>query len=234
MTALRLIIENHPSWHSPRPPQAASAQDGASLPVSSQSIYTVLGRRNAQWHTIVPRVDGMDIALNAMDSANRSALFDRLVVASAASIAGQPAGRWETCLCALPHHQLAPQAPPSFSDMLARAERQHARQPHNPALSSPSTNRYPVPARTRNRLEALLPLTALILTALWSQTPAILVGAGVVCGFEALYQAGRLKRLIPPDQIEAIHMARFYLYALCAGLTALPLTAALLLRIFTG
>jgi hypothetical protein len=219
MTALRLIIENHPSWH----PPAAREDDDVALPAQSYKIYTVLGRRNLQWHTIVPRIDDFSSAMTALDSANRSQLFDRLVLAVAQTVAGQPATRWETTVCAVPYI-LRQADKPSFEAVLSRVQRQGR------TLNLPQNDNAPTTDMIDNRGASLF-LIVLLLTGLWSQTWPVLAGVAALCLFEMAWQAGWLNGLILPTQRPLLRTLRFYLYALCAGLAALPLITAQFLQI---
>lgn len=220
MTALRLIIQNHPSWQQTRPEDQDVPAHQDNLPVESYKIYTILGRRNMQWHTIVPRIENYTDAIDAMDSANRSALFDRLVIAEAQSIAGQPATRWETSCCALPAH-LRHWEKPSFESILTKLQRDtaHKTPPGTLLLARPE------------KQDATLFLVLLVGVGIWSQTWPVLAGVMALCLFEIAYQASWLDKLIPVYAAKRIHTLRLYLYALCAGLIALPLAAAAFLKI---
>lgn len=225
MTALRLIIENHPSWQKPVTVQSSVATPN--VPAPSRTIYTILGRRNNQWHTIVPRIEQSDDALTAMDSANRSELFDRLVIASAVSIGNQPAGRWDTFVCALPVQTLAPLPKRSFEELLERAEKRQATQ-SSPAFLTIA----PAPATSVviSKRDATLWLVILLAVGLWSHSGPVLAGVVVLCLLETCYQAGWLDRLIPATQRQFVQTGRFYLYSICAGLIAIPLLAAFMLK----
>lgn len=229
MTALRLIIENHPVWNKPQRNQQGAAQHTdhvaseeahtpAHVPAPSRKIYMLMGRRHQQWHTIVPRLDDFEMALDGMDSANRSQLFDRLVIAEAHCLADQPATRWDTYVCAVPA-ALRAQAKPSFETILRRVERRQ--KPFAPATSLPPTR----PAKQHIPLSLIL----LSLAVMTTQSPAMIGGACALWIFEILYQMHTLDRLIPLSQARFIHKMRFYLYALCLGLTLLPIASALFL-----
>ena len=229
MTALRLIIETHPVWQKPASDTTADHATSAPLEPShslatSQTIYTLLGRRGTLWHTIVPRIEQTTDALDAMDTANRSQLFDRLVVACAKGLSGQPLTNWETFVCAVPYTQPNLLAKPSFADLLRRAERRQTR--HPPSDPGPTLTALKM---TKN--DASLCLLILLAVALWSQAAPVLLGVAALALFETLYQQDAFDRLILPPQHNFIRMARLYLYALCAGLIAIPLLAGVMLQI---
>lgn len=227
MTALRLIIQNHPSWQKqPEVVQQASPPDH--LPAPSHMIFTILGRRNNQWHTIVPRIDNADDAVTAMDSANRSTLFDRLVIATATSVGHQPAGRWETFACSLPLTALAPLPKRSFEDLLDRAERRQAAQATTPAF--PHLITAPATSVIIAKRDASLWLLILLGVGVWSQAWPVLIGVAAICLLETCYMAGLFDRMIPATQRPLVQTGRFYLYSLCAGLIAIPLLAGVLLN----
>lgn len=227
MTALRLIIENHPSWQKPVT-QTTIVQEN--LPAPSRTIYTIMGRRHNQWHTIVPRIENCDDAVAAMDSANRSGLFDRLVIASAVSIGNQPAGRWDTFACSLPLSALAPLPKRSFEELLERAEQRQTTYPSPTFLAlgpAPSTSVI------ITKRDASLWLVILLAVGIWSQAWPVLAGVVTLCLLETFYQAGLFDRLIPATQRNFVQTGRFYLYSICAGLIAIPLLAAFMLKMMS-
>lgn len=224
MSGLRLIIENHPAWNQ----HAPETETSSALPAASHTLYTLLGRRGTQWHTVVPRIDDPEDAVHAMDSANRSQLFDRLVIASARAVVGQPAEKWETFACAVPFTLLQPLPRKSFADLLDRAERRQSDIPQAIRALTMTSDAHPTPIRPERR-DAGLMLGLLVLLSLWSQSPSLLAGVGALGVFEALYQSGALDRQISSSQAEFVRTGRFYLYALCAGMMALPMVVRLFL-----
>ncbi len=225
MTALRLIIENHPVWQTPVTDDHLTH---APLPAPSQMIYTLLGRRGVRWHTIVPRIDQMPDAIHAMDSANRSQLFDRVVVAKAYAVAGQPSSNWDTFVCAVPYTTVNLLPTRSFGDMLARAER---RQSETSETVAETVSLSPPASLTLAKTDASLWLLILLAVGLWSHAAPVLCGVALLCLLEMLYQTKLVDRLIPLGQYKLVQTGRFYLYSLCAGLIAIPLLARVMLQL---
>jgi hypothetical protein len=222
MTALRLIIENHPLWKKPQQQDGATTSSSTSayaVPAPSRKIYMLMGRRYQQWHTIVPRLEDLDMALDGMDSANRSQLFDRLVIAEAHCLGEQPATRWDTYICAVPA-ALRAHAKPSFDTILRRVERRQAAHPPAATLAPTRPRKNPIP----------LSLLLLAVTTVATQTVPLILGAAFLWVFETAYQLSWLDRVIPLHQARSIHKARLYLYALCLGLTILPMASHLFLN----
>jgi hypothetical protein len=221
MTALRLIIENHPSWQQTlRTDKHETSAESYAVPATSKAIYTLIGRRHQQWHTIVPRLDDLAMALDGLDSANRSELFDRLVIAQAHCLGEQPATRWDTYICAVPF-ALRAHDKPSFEAVLNRIERRNRGQPVAALLTETR------PAKQGG----IVVLALLFLAALLSQTPQLIYGAAGLWLFELLYRTSALDLFIPVTQARFIHKTRLFLYAMCLGLIILPMASALILHI---
>lgn len=90
----RLLMTSTPLWKNPAPNHPA--------PVSVRTVYTVMGRSGARWQTVLGSTDDVFAARHAMDAANQSGQFDRLVIATGKSVNRNPAAQWTTIECALP------------------------------------------------------------------------------------------------------------------------------------
>ncbi len=101
---LRLLISSTPLWQQPNPTYA--------LPVHVQVVYSVLGRINMRWQTILSSTKDLDAARDAMHAANQSHLFDRLVITEGQSVNRAPAVGWNTIECAF----IPPRA--SFAELM--------------------------------------------------------------------------------------------------------------------
>lgn len=78
------------------------------LPVHVQTTYTVLGRRNTMWETILASTDDIYVARQTMDAANASNQYNRIVITQGNTINRAKASSWVTVECALPiYNQMA-------------------------------------------------------------------------------------------------------------------------------
>jgi hypothetical protein len=85
---LRLLISSTPLW-----------QQGAMdhpLPVHVQTVYMVMGKRGQLWQTVLSSTDDLYMARHAVQAANKSGLFERLVISEGKSVNRAPASRWAT------------------------------------------------------------------------------------------------------------------------------------------
>lgn len=90
---LRLLISSTPLW-----------QQGAMdhpLPVHVQTVYMVMGQTDNKWQTILSLTDDLYAARDAMNGANDSKLFQRIVISQGRSVNKSPAAAWKTIECAV-------------------------------------------------------------------------------------------------------------------------------------
>lgn len=105
---LRLLITSTPLWQ-----QGAMAHP---LPVHVETVYTVLARQNNKWQTVLSSTDDLYAARDAMNGANDSKLFDRIVITEGRSVNRAPATGWNTIECALPKTEA------SFKELLSEMQ----------------------------------------------------------------------------------------------------------------
>jgi hypothetical protein len=108
----RLLMSATPLWQNAAPSHP--------LPVHVRTVYTVMGRNGARWQTIVGSTEDLYQARLAMDTANESGTFERLVIATGKSINRAPASQWTTIECALP------KAISHFQQLFSQLEQQTA------------------------------------------------------------------------------------------------------------
>ena len=71
------------------------------LPVHVETVYMVMGQSNGKWQNILSRCDDIFEARRAMDAANDSGLFSRIVISEGRSVNKAPANAWKTIECAI-------------------------------------------------------------------------------------------------------------------------------------
>lgn len=79
-------------------PQPAGSAANHAVPVPLRTTYTVMGRFNQMWETILPSTDDLHTARRTMDAANTSRRFNRIVITQGNAINHQ----WTTIECAMP------------------------------------------------------------------------------------------------------------------------------------
>jgi hypothetical protein len=199
MTAdgLRLLISSTPLWQNPNPTYP--------LPVHVQVVYTVLGRSNNRWQTILNSTNDLYAARDAMHAANTSGLYDRLVITEGQSVNRAPAVGWNTIECALPVYQA------SFEELMQDMKEKAAN--NNPA-QLPKHAFLVGQKQSRNSLLAL----ACLLAAL-TQSPLILAAIGCIALADAYLMSGDTP--ISVDQAALFNTTRDWAYAAVNGLILL-------------
>jgi len=192
----RLLICSTPLWQNP----AANHP----LPVHVRTVYTVMGRNGPRWRTVLSSTEDIDIARVAMDAANQSGEFDRLVIATGKSVNRAPASNWVTIECALPY-------PASdFQKLFARLEAESANL--NPAQKlAQMPHAYLIGHRKSQRF--LLAL-AVVLATFDKNVPALWVVAALAM-FDTLFLMDA--RPLTQRHAHILNTGRNWLYALVNG-----------------
>lgn len=71
------------------------------LPVHVRTVYMVMGQAEGKWKNILSQTDDIYDARHAMDAANDSGLFSRIVISEGRSVNKAPASAWKTIECAI-------------------------------------------------------------------------------------------------------------------------------------
>jgi hypothetical protein len=201
--AIELLIKSYPLWHQ---------VDLKHVPVTVRTVYTVLGRRMNRWTTILATSDDLYAARHAMNAANSSGLFDRIVIAEGRSVNKAPADKWETIECAVPYSVFVTGS--SFEALLNSMKGKAA-----------NTQNFTLPALVEKQAFPFLLGLACLLAALNMNAASLAMISGVAfLDVAFLTDTGTINdRSIP-----FINTMRHWAYALLNGVLLLPLLLKIL------
>lgn len=195
--AVNLLIKSRPLWHTPDPAQ---------MPVLVTTVFTVMGRRMGKWTTILMKTDDLHAARYAMDAANTSGLFDRVVIAEGRSVNSAPADKWETIECAVPFTPFV--SGDSFDDLLGQMKHRTA-------------NINPMFEIEKQSYAFLLALACVLGTI--HMSPVILCGIAIIACADTIFLANR-----QPLRSTMTNTIRHWSYAILNGVLLWPLVLKIL------
>lgn len=116
---LRLLISSTPLWQ-----QGAMTHP---LPVHVRTVYMVMGQSEGKWKNILSQTEDLYDARHAMDAANDTGLFSRIVISEGRSVNRSPASAWKTVECAICDNHV-------FTMMLCKKQAEQSKAKTKPQL----------------------------------------------------------------------------------------------------
>lgn len=196
---LRLLISSTPLWQ-----QGAMAHP---LPVHVRTVYMVMGQAEGKWKNILSQTDDIYDARHAMDAANDSGLFSRIVISEGRSVNKAPANAWKTIECAICDNHV-------FTMMLRKKQEEQTKKKTKPQL--PKGSYLVGHKQTQNFLLAL----ACLLAAL-NQNVYALAAVSFLAVIDCLFLLD--KRPLPEAQTKQLNTMRNWAFATLNGVLLLVL-----------
>lgn len=206
---LRILIQSNPLWQQ-------------QIPVHVKTVYTVLARKQTQWQTILSSTDDLHAARRAMDAANATGLFDRLVIAEGRSVNKAPAGNFKTIECALPQPKIISQSE-DFAALLGRLQK-------STANLNPAENDLPRATQTQiigEKENCVFALGVALFLTIAHLNPLLLCLVGFLAFTETMFLADT--RPLDANAARRFNALRHWGYALLNGALLLPLVLKFLL-----
>lgn len=198
---LRLLISSNPLWQ----------QGGMThpLPVHVRTVYMVMGQSEGKWQNILSQTEDLYDARHAMDAANDTGLFSRIVISEGRSVNKAPANAWKTIECAICDNHI-------FTMMLKKKQAEAAhKKPRLPKGAFLVGNK-----QSQNFLLAL----ACILAAL-NQSPLMLGIVALLAVTDCVYLLDR--RPLPKEKVQSLNHMRNWAFATLNGVFLLMLLLAI-------